>query len=95
MKTLIILLALALSAVAQTPLTNEEKLGIENASLKLELIKSNQQLLETQKSEIQKAAQAVFEGACKRAGIEIGACQFDQKAGAVVKAETPKVEVKK
>jgi hypothetical protein len=36
------------------------------------------------------AAQAVFEGACKRAGIEISACQYDAKAQAVVKAEVKK-----
>ena len=85
---IIIMLALASMALAQTPLTSEEKLGIENASLKL-------QLIEAQKAEIQKQAQSVFEGACKRAKIDLAACQFDQKAQAVVKAEAPKAEVKK
>ena len=88
MKTLIILLALASMALAQTALTVEEKLGLENASLRL-------QLLEVSKAEIQKAAQSVFESACKRAGIDLGACQFDQKAQAVTKAEAVKAEVKK
>lgn len=80
---LVTLLALAVSALAQTPLTNEEKLGLENAQLKL-------QLIESQKAEIQKQAQAVFEGACKRAGIELPACQFDAQTASVKKAEAPK-----
>lgn len=88
MRTTILLLALAgLGLASTTPLTNEEKLGLENASLKL-------QLLESQKADIQKQAQAVFESACKRAGIDLAACQFDQATASVKKAEAPK-EVKK
>jgi hypothetical protein len=87
MRTTILLLALAGLGLASTPLTNEEKLALENASLKL-------QLIEAQKKDIQADAQKVFEGACKRAGIDLAACQFDSAAGAVKKAEAPK-EVKK
>ena len=75
-------MTLALAGLAQTPLTTEEKLGIENASLKL-------QLIDAQKADIQKQAQSVFEGACKRAGIDLAACQFDQKALTVSKAPEP------
>lgn len=88
MKHTLLMLALAVSALAQTALTNEEKLALENASLKL-------QLIEAQKADIQKAAQGVFESACKRAGIELSTCQFDQKTLSVSKAEAPKTEVKK
>ena len=88
MRTTLLTLTLAAFALAQTPLTNEEKLALENAQLKL-------QLLETQKAEIQKAAQTVFEGACKRAGIDLPACQFDAQTASVKKAEVPKPEAKK
>lgn len=87
MRTITTIITFAGLCLAQTPLTTEEKLGIENASLKL-------QLLDAQKAEVQKAAQAVFEGACKRAGIAVDACQFDQKALTVSKAPA-KAEVKK
>jgi hypothetical protein len=83
MRTITTLLLFAGLCLAQTPLTSEEKLAIENASLKL-------QLLDVQKADVQKQAQAVFEGACKRAGIEVSACQFDQKALTISKAEPPK-----
>ena len=82
MRTITLLMTLALAGLAQTPLTNEEKLSIENASLKL-------QLIDAQKADVQKQAQTVFEGACKRAGIDPAACQFDQKALAVSKAPEP------
>ena len=82
MRTIIATMTLALAGLAQTPLTTEEKLGIENASLKL-------QLIDAQKADIQKQAQSVFEGACKRAGIDLAACQFDQKALTVSKAPEP------
>jgi len=84
MRTITTLLLFAGLCLAQTPLTNEEKLTIENASLKL-------QLIDAQKADVQKQAQAVFEGACKRAGIPVAACQFDQKNLTVSKAEPPKV----
>jgi len=77
-------MTLALAGLAQTPLTTEEKLGIENASLKL-------QLMDAQKADIQKQAQSIFESACKRAGIDVAACQFDQKNLTISKAEPPKV----
>ena len=85
MRTIIATMTLALAGLAQTPLTTEEKLGIENASLKL-------QLIDKDKAEVNRQAQAVFEGACKRAGIDLAACQFDQKALTISKApEPPKV----
>jgi hypothetical protein len=88
MRTTLLTLTIAAFAIAQTPLTNEEKLGLENAQLKL-------QLLESQKADIQKAAQVVFEAACKRAGIDLPACQFDAQTASVKKAEAPKPEAKK
>ena len=83
MRTTLLALIIAAFAFAQTPLTNEEKLGLENAQLKL-------RLLEVEKAEVQKAAQAVFEGACKRAGIELPVCQFDANTASVKKAEPKK-----
>lgn len=74
---------LALVAYGQTPLTAEEKLALENATLKL-------QLLEAQKDAVQKAAQATFEAICKRAGIEVAACRYDAKTQSVTKAEAAK-----
>ena len=88
MRTITLIMTLALAGLAQTPLTTEEKLGIENAGLKL-------QLLDAQKADIQKQAQAVFEGACKRAGIAVDSCQFDQKNLTIFKAQPPKVEAAK
>ena len=85
MRTITLLMTLALAGLAQTPLTNEEKLSIENASLKL-------QLIDAQKADVQKQAQNVFERACVNAGIKVPECQFDQKALTVSKApEAPKV----
>lgn len=83
MKVFFVLLTLAAVAVAQTPLTNEERLALENAQLRAVIA-------ERDKADAQKAAQAVFEGACKRAGIDLAVCQFDAKAQAVVKAEAKK-----
>jgi regulator of replication initiation timing len=74
---------IAALAFAQTPLTETEKLSLENAQLKL-------RLLEVEKAEVQKAAQAVFEGACKRAGIELPVCQFDAATASVKKSEAKK-----
>lgn len=100
MRTTLLTLALAGLGLAQSPeppkkidvvradLTNEEKLAFENASLKLQLIKA-------QEKDIQAEAQKVFESACKRAGIDLPACRFNQAAAAVEKAEPVKPEVKK
>ena len=82
MKVFFVLLTFA-AAVAQTPLTNEEKLALENAQLRAAIA-------ERDKADAQKQAQAVFEAACKRAGIDLAACQYDAKAQAVVKAEVKK-----
>jgi hypothetical protein len=87
MRTTLLLTITAAFALAQTPLNNEEKLALENAQLKLAL-------LDAQKKDIQADAQKVFESACKRAGIDLAACQFDQATASVKKAE-PKAEVKK
>jgi len=87
MRTITLTLTIAALALGQTPLTNEEKLALENAQLKLAL-------LESQKKDIQADAQKVFEGACKRAGIDLAACQFDQATASVKKAEAVK-QVKK
>lgn len=83
MKVFFVLLILAAIAASQTPLTNEEKLALENAQLRAAIA-------ERDKADAQKQAQAVFEAACKRAGIELSACQYDAKARAVVKAEVKK-----
>jgi hypothetical protein len=83
MKVFFVLLTFAAVAVAQAPLTNEERLALENAQLRAAIA-------ERDKADAQKAAQAVFEGACKRAGIDLAACQYDAKAQAVVKAEVKK-----
>ena len=83
MKVFFVLLTFAAAAVAQTPLTNEEKLALENAQLRAAIA-------ERDKADAQKQAQAVFEGACKRAGIDLAACQYDAKAQAVIKAEAKK-----
>ena len=83
MKVFFVLLTFAAFAAAQTPLTNEERLALENAQLRAAIA-------ERDKADAQKAAQAVFEGACKRAGIDLAACQYDAKAQAVVKAEVKK-----
>ena len=83
MKVFFVLLTFSAAALAQTPLTNEEKLALENAQLRAAIA-------ERDKADAQKQAQAVFEGACKRAGIDLAACQYDAKAQAVVKAEAKK-----
>jgi hypothetical protein len=87
MRTITLLTITAAFALGETPLTNEEKLALENAQLKLQLIKA-------QEKDIQAEAQKVFEGACKRAGIDLAACQFDAQTASVKKAEA-KAEVKK
>lgn len=83
MKVFFVLLTFAAVAASQTPLTNEEKLALENAQLRAAIA-------ERDKADAQKQAQAVFEAACKRAGIDLAACQYDAKAQAVVKAEAKK-----
>jgi len=88
MRTTLLLTITAAFALAQTPLTNEEKLALENAQLKLQLIKA-------QEKDIQAESQKVFEGACKRAGIDLPACQFDAQTASVKKAEAPTPESKK
>jgi hypothetical protein len=72
-----------MAASAQTPLTNEERLAIENAQLRAVIA-------DRDKADAQKAAQAVFEGACRRAKIDLPACQYDAKTQSVTKAEAAK-----
>ena len=83
MKVFFVLLTLAAVAVAQTPLTNEERLALENAQLRAAIA-------ERDKADAQKAAQAVFEAACRRAKIDLPACQYDAKTQSVSKAEAAK-----
>ena len=85
MKHLLQLLLLAASAFAQTALTKEEQLQLELAQTQLDNIALKSQLLKAQQEEIQKKAQAIFEAACKRAGIEMKSCQFDPKTQLVAK----------
>lgn len=90
MRTTLLLLALAgLGLAESTPLTEVERLKIENASLKL-------QALDIQKKAFQEEAQKVFEGACTRAKIDLAACQFDAQTASVKKTpDAPKAEAKK
>ena len=80
-KLLPILIAFALQA--QTPLSKEEKSDIEKAQLQLENIALRSQILKYEQEKIQATAQAVFDAACKRAGIEPKACQYDPKTASV------------
>lgn len=82
MKTLLpFLLAVALQA--QTALTKEEQSSLEKAQLQLENIALRSQIMKYEQEKIQAAAQAVFEGACKRAGIDTKSCQYDPKTASV------------
>jgi hypothetical protein len=82
MKNLIFI-TIASVAFSQTPLTNEERLEVENASLKL-------QLLKIQESEIQKKLKDVLESACKKANVPVGECQLDMQNSRLVRV--PKEE---
>ncbi len=97
MRTTLLLLGIAgLGLAESTPLTEIERLKIENASLRIQAAEAQKQALDAQKQEAQKAAQAVFEAACTRAKIDLAACQFDSATASVKKApDAPKAEVKK
>jgi hypothetical protein len=80
MKKLFFLSIVSLAIFAQSALTKEEKLELENAGLRL-------QLLKVQEQETQKRAKEVFESACKRANIPLDKCRLDQAKGELVKQE--------
>jgi peroxiredoxin family protein len=82
MKTLLFLV-IALPLVAEEKLSKQEQLEIELASVKLENIALRLQMMRTQEAELQKSIQAIFEAVCKRAGLEIAACQYDPKTQSV------------
>jgi len=82
MKTLLFLIV-ALPLVAEEKLSKQEQLEIELASLKLENIALRSQIMRTQEAELQKSVQVIFETACKRAGLEVTACQYDPKTQSV------------
>lgn len=65
---------------SQASLTKEERLEFENASLKLQMMK-------IQEEEIQKRVKEVFDAACKRANIPTAQCKLDQAKGELVKQE--------
>lgn len=82
MKKLIPML-IAFALQAQTPLSKEEKADIEKAQLQLEIIALRSQILKYEQEKVQAAAQTVFDAACKRAGIDPKACQYDPKTASV------------
>lgn len=65
-------------------LTKEERLTLENLSLRAALLK-------TQEKEIETNQQAVVTAICARAGVPATACQIDPQTGAI----TARAEVKK
>lgn len=78
-----IFIGLIICAAAQTALTPEERLALENAQLRAVIA-------ERDKADAQKAAQAVFEAACRRGKIDLAACQYDPKTQSVTKVEPKK-----
>jgi hypothetical protein len=82
MKTLLFLIV-ALPLVAEEKLSKQEQLEIELASLKLENIALRSQVMRMQEAELQKSVQVIFEAVCKRAGLEVTACQYDPKTQSV------------
>lgn len=86
-KYVLFFVATSLIAQSPVPLTREERLEFENASLKL-------QMLKVREEQINKDAQVVFEGACKRASIPVGQCRLDQGKGELTR-EADKGDKKK
>jgi hypothetical protein len=82
MKTLLFLIV-ALPLVAEEKLSKQEQLDIELASVKLENIALRLQVMRMQEAELQKSVQVIFEAVCKRAGLEVTACQYDPKTQSV------------
>lgn len=85
MKKLFLLSIATVLAFSQNSLTREEQLEFENASLKL-------QLLKVQEEKIQERIKEVFEAACKRADIPTANCKLDQAKGELVKQEEAPVK---
>lgn len=85
MKKILLLSIATMFAFSQTPLTKEERLEFENASLKLQMMK-------IQEEEIQKRVKEVFDAACKRANIPTAQCKLDQAKGELVKQEEAPVK---
>lgn len=77
-KYALFFVSFALMAQAPVPLTREERLEFENASLKL-------QMLKVQEEQVKKDAQSAFESACKRANIPIAQCRLDQNKGELIR----------
>lgn len=80
MKKILLFSIATMFSFSQTPLTKEERLEFENASLKLQMMK-------IQEEEIQKRVKEVFDAACKRANIPTAQCKLDQAKGELVKQE--------
>ena len=85
MKKLFLLSIATMLAFSQATLTKEERLEFENASLKL-------QLLKVQEENVQSRVKEVFEAACKRANIPTAQCKLDQAKGELVKQEEAPVK---
>lgn len=80
MKKLFLLSIATMLAFSQAPLTKEERLEFENASLKLQLLKVQEENVRTRVKE-------AFDAACKRANIPTAQCKLDQAKGELVKQE--------
>lgn len=80
MKKILLFSIATMLLFSQASLTKEERLEFENASLKLQMMK-------IQEEEIQKRVKEVFDAACKRANIPTAQCKLDQAKGELVKQE--------
>lgn len=80
MKKILLFSIATMLLFSQASLTKEERLEFENASLKLQMMK-------IQEEEIQKRVKEVFDAACKRANIPTAQCKLDQAKGEIVKQE--------
>lgn len=89
MKKLILAsVSIASLLFSQEPLSKEERLEIENANLRL-------QIISYQESETRKKANEVFEAACKRVGFPISECKMDPVKNVLVRESKPKPQEKK
>lgn len=85
MKTAILALALALVASAddtRIPLSESAALKLENAALRLRILKTEEQ-------QIQQAAQVAFEAECSKAKIPLAECRLDQAKSAIMRVAPP------
>lgn len=90
MRTIALSLILAAWAAAEQPkqtakqLTTEERLALENISLR-------EALIQAQYRDLQAAKQNAITAACKRAGADAAKCQIDPQTGAITEQDaTPK-----